>query len=82
MECLEGPGRLYKLPERLMAHAWRWNLEVPALGVARHFIKALGDGDNNSVLIRKASILRWDISLRSINNSNKLNHSNNLLTLI
>lgn len=65
-----------------MAPAWPWNLEVPALGVAGHFTKALGEGKNNSVLVRKARSLRMNVSLRSINNRNKLNHSNNFLTLI
>ena len=30
-----------------MAHARHWNPEVPVLGVARHFAKALGDGNDN-----------------------------------
>lgn len=65
-----------------MAPAWPWNLEVPALGVAGHFTKALGEGRYISVLVRKACRLRMNISLRSISNRNKLNHSNNFLTLI
>lgn len=40
---LEVSWWLRKSPERLMAHVWLWNLEVPELGVARHFAKALGD---------------------------------------
>lgn len=40
---LEGPGCLCKLPKHLMVHAQPWNPEVPALGVARHFAKVLGN---------------------------------------
>ena len=46
---LEDPGRLCKLPEHLMAHAQPWNPEVPALGVARHFARVLGDVNDNSM---------------------------------
>lgn len=45
---LEGPGWLFKLPECLTAHARPWNPEVPALGVASHFAKALGNANDNT----------------------------------
>lgn len=46
---LERPGWLLKLPEHLMTHVWHWNLEVPACVVARHFVKSLGNGNNNTM---------------------------------
>ena len=38
------------LPEHLMTPAWPWNLEVPVLGVARHFAKVLDNGNTHSHL--------------------------------
>lgn len=45
---LEGPGWLCKMSENLMSHVWPWNLQVPELGVVRHFVRVLGDGNNNN----------------------------------
>lgn len=31
-----------------MSHVWPWNLQEPELGVVRHFVKVLGDGNDNN----------------------------------
>lgn len=46
---LEGPGWLCKLPEILCFRHMRGpGPEVPALGVAKYFAKALSDGNDNN----------------------------------
>ena len=47
---LADPGKLCKLPEYLMAHAWSWTLEVPVPGVAKHSARTLAtlDGGNDN----------------------------------
>lgn len=50
------------LPEYLMAPTQLWNLEVPALAVARHFARTLatlGDGNYNMGGLRVADGQEW-----------------------
>lgn len=43
-----------------MVHTWPWNPEVPVLGVARHFAKALDDGNDDT------EFSKWGIVLTHV----------------
>lgn len=58
---LEGPGWLYKLPERLMKHVRPWNLDVPALGVIRALATS-GDGNDDT----HPTSLQWLTLIRTV----------------
>lgn len=49
---LEGHGWLCKLPGTLESTCATWNPQVPALGVARHLVKVLGD-ENDEILSKQ-----------------------------
>lgn len=48
----EDPGRLCNFPERLLARAWSWNAEVPAIVMCARNHNHLGRGGGNIVRAR------------------------------